>query len=166
MATIQFEAKLFEQDSWTLLRLPASASAQLPSRGMTMVNGTINGFDFQAALEPDGEGSHWFKVNDTMREAAGAGINDTVTLAIEPTKEWPEPRIPADLHNALVADPQVHAVWLDITPMARWDWIRWVGATKQLETRSRRIEIACSKLRAGTRRPCCFNRSQCTLTDA
>jgi hypothetical protein len=58
MSTIHFEAKLFKIDSWTFLRLPKSASAKLPSRGMTMVEGTINGSRFQAALEPDGQGSH------------------------------------------------------------------------------------------------------------
>jgi hypothetical protein len=41
-ATICFEATLLQIGSWTLLRLPASASVKLPSRGMTMVQGTIN----------------------------------------------------------------------------------------------------------------------------
>ncbi|MGA2625533.1 MAG: DUF1905 domain-containing protein [Candidatus Bathyarchaeia archaeon] len=59
MSTIRFEAKLFRIGSWTLLRLPKSASAKLASRGMTMVQGTIKGFRFQAALLPDGKGSHW-----------------------------------------------------------------------------------------------------------
>ena len=44
MSTIDFEAKLFNIGAWILLRLPESASAKLPSRGMTMVEGTINGF--------------------------------------------------------------------------------------------------------------------------
>ncbi|PYU69083.1 MAG: hypothetical protein DMG49_14295 [Acidobacteria bacterium] len=35
--------------SWTLLTLPKNASAKLPSRGMTMVEGTIDGFPFRAA---------------------------------------------------------------------------------------------------------------------
>ena len=162
MSTIHFEATLFSIGSWTLLRLPESASAKLPSRGMTMVEGTINSSRLQAALEPDGKGSHWFRVDTTMREAAGAVVGDTVTLAIEPTKQWPEPEVPADLKSALMDNPQVHKLWMDITPMARWDWIRWIRATKQAETRKRRIEVACSKLKAGERRPCCFNRNLCT----
>ena len=46
MAPIRCDATLFTIGSWTLLRLPKSASAQLPSRGMTMVEGTINGARF------------------------------------------------------------------------------------------------------------------------
>lgn len=162
MSTIRFESKLFKIGSWTLLRLPESASVKLPSRGLTMIEGTINGFRFQAALEPDGKGSHWFRVDKTMLEAANAAAGDTVTLEIEPTKEWIEPDVPADLKNALAAVSQAHTLWMNITPNARWDWIRWIRATKQPETRKRRIEIACSKLKAGTRRPCCFNRNLCT----
>lgn len=162
MSTIRFESKIFNIDSWTILRLPKSASAQLPSRGMTMVEGTINGSRFQAALEPDGQGSHWFRVDNTLLGSVGANVGDTVTLAIEPTKEWPEPEVPEDLQSALAADPQVLTLWMDITPMARWDWIRWIRSTKQPQTRRRRIEAACSKLRAGEQRPCCFNRTVCT----
>ena len=105
MSTIRFEAELFEIGSWTILRLPKSASAQLPSRGMTMVEGTINGFPFQAALEPDGKGSHWLRVDKTMREGAGADAGDTVMLAIEPAREWTEPQVPEDLKSAFAADP-------------------------------------------------------------
>lgn len=164
MSTIRFDAELFTIGSWTILRLPKSASAQLPSRGMTMVEGTINGIPFKTPLplEPDGKGSHWLRVNETMREAAGADAGNTVTLEIEPAKEWAEPQLPEDLESALAADPQAQSLWMDCTTMARWDWIRWISATAQQETRTRRIEVAFSKLKAGERRPCCFNRSMCT----
>ena len=162
MRIIHFRAPLFNIGSWTILRLPKSASAKLPSRGMTMVEGTINGFHFQAALEPDGKGSHWFRVNNVMRKAIRAAAGDTVTLAIEPARVWPEPKIPEDLKTALVATPQANTLWMDITPMARWDWLRWIGSTKNPETRRRRIETAFSKFKKGERRPCCFNRSMCT----
>ena len=162
MSEIRFEAKILKIGSLHLLRLPESASAKLPSRGMTMVEETIDRFRFQAALEPDGKGSHWFRIDKAVREAAGAKAGDTITLVIEPTRDWPEPKVPMDLKSALTADSQAHALWMDITPMAHWEWIRWIGSTKQPGTRRRRIEVACSKLRAGQRRPCCFNRSLCT----
>jgi hypothetical protein len=162
MATIRCDAQLFTIGSWTLLRLPKSASAQLPSRGMTMVEGTINGARFQAPLEPDGKGSHWFRVDDTLRAAAGADTGDTVTVEIELAQQWPEPEVPVDLQSALAATPQADTLWRKITPNARWDWIRWIRATNHAETRRHRIEVACLKLTAGERRPCCFNRNLCT----
>lgn len=100
-----------------------------------------------------------------MRKAAYANTGDPLTLAIEPAKQWPDPKIPADLNNALTTAPKAQTVWMDITPMARWDWIRWIRSTKQLQTRKRRIEVALSKLKAGKRRPCCFNRNLCTEPD-
>ncbi len=162
---IRFSAKLFrpaateKAGSWTFLTLPKDASAKLPSRGMTTVDGTINGFPFQATLEPDGQKGHWLKVNRKMSEAAGADAGDDITLEIAPVGEEPEPKVPADLRKALAAVPKARALWSDITPMARRDWIHWITSAKQPETRTRRIKSACSMLIAGKRRPCCFDRS-------
>jgi len=145
--------------SWTFLNLPKEASAKLPSRGMTSVEGTLNGFPFRATLEPDGEGGHWLKVDRKLREAAGAEAGDVVTLEIAPVAEEPEPGVPADLRKALAAAPKARELWSDITPIARKDWIHWIVSAKQAETRARRIRNACSMLAAGKRRPCCFDRS-------
>src|SRR5476649_1021387 len=60
--------------SWTFLVLPMEASAKLPSRSMTSVEGTFNGVAFQATLEPDGQGGHWLKVERKLREEAGAEV--------------------------------------------------------------------------------------------
>lgn len=165
MSIIHCKTKLTKIGSWTVFRLPKEASAKLPSRGMTMVKGTINDHPFQVALEPDGKGSHWFKVDETMQKDVRIAVGDAITVEIEPIKEWPEPTVPTDLKKALGAAPQANILWKEITPMARWDWIRWIRATKQAETRRRRIEVAISKLTAGNRRPCCFNRTECTVPD-
>src|SRR5439155_16403800 len=107
--TIRFKAKLFrpaESDkagSWTFLTLPKNASAKLPSRGMTAIEGTLNGIPFQATVEPDGQKSHWLKVDRKMREAAGAEAGDVVTLEIAPAAEEPESIVPVDLRKALAA---------------------------------------------------------------
>lgn len=162
MNPIHFEATVSNIDSLVILQLPRTASARLPSRGMTMVEGTINETPFQAPLEPDGKGSHWFKLDKSLLKSLAVGVGDTVKLAIAPSKLWPEPEVPADLKKVLHADPEILASWVDITPNARWDWIRWISATKNPETRKRRIEVTCSKFKAGKRRPCCFDRTRCT----
>ena len=165
-ASIRFKAKLFrpaeseEDGSWTFLILPKDASAKLPSRGMTPIEGTINGFPFQAAVEPDGEKSHWLKVDRKLGKSAGAEAGDIVTLEIAPAGKETEPDVPTDLKKALAAaGPKTRVVWSDITPNARRDWIHWITSAKQTETRTRRVKNACSMLAAGKRRVCCFDRS-------
>ncbi len=161
-STICFGAKLLRPEAGgknalsTLLTLPKNASAKLPSRGVTMVEGTINSFPFRGALEPDGKGSHWLKVNEVMRDGAGAVAGDTVTVEIARAGEEPEIRVPMDLRKALAAAPLAKAGWEDITPMARRDWIFSITSAKQAETRRRRIEKACDMLATGKRRLCCF----------
>jgi len=124
-----------------------------------MVEGTINDFHFRGAMEPDGKASHWFRIPKKVREVIKVDTGDTVSLKIMPTKLWPEPKLPADLERALATDPQAQVLWMDITPMARWEWIRWVESVKLTETRIERPEKLRSMLKAGKRRPCCFNRA-------
>jgi hypothetical protein len=165
-ATIRFDAPLSTIDSATVLRLPETASRNLPSRGQVAVHGTIDGVEFQTVLEPDGRFGHWMRVDDHLQEAAGISDGDTATLAIEVTKDWPEPSIPPDLVTSLAAAPQkIQDLWADITPMARWEWVRWVNATNNPETRERRVEVSISKMESGKRRPCCFNLAACTDPD-
>jgi hypothetical protein len=163
---IRFKAKLLRPaasekgDSWTFLILPKDASAKLPSRSVTAIEGTINGSPFQAVLQPDGQKSHWLKVDRKLSEAAGAEAGDIVTLEVAPAAKDTEPEVPTDLRKALAAaGPKTRTVWSDITTNARRDWIHWITSAKQPETRARRIKNACSMLAAGKRRVCCFDRS-------
>ncbi len=65
-------------------------------------------------------------------------------------------QVPADLRKALISVPKARAVWDDITPLAKNEWICWVTSGKKQETRDIRIEKALSKLAGGMRRPCCW----------
>lgn len=160
---IRFSAKLLrpaetaKADSSTFLVLPKAASAQLPSRGMAWIEGTLNGAPFRATLDPDGQKSHWLKVHRKLSKAAGADAGDDVTLEIVPSED--EPEVPADLKKALAAAPKARAVWSDITISARRDWIHWVVCAKKEETRASRIAGACDMLPKDKRRVCCFDRS-------
>jgi len=163
---VRFDAALSMIDASTVLRLPENASKSLPSRGQVAVNGTINGVWFETVLEPDGIFGHWMRVDDALQQAAGISAGDTATLEIQVTKEWPEPGVPEDLATALAGAPQkIQTLWNEITPMARWEWVRWVNATKNPDTRSRRVDVSISKMKSGKKRPCCFNLSACTDAD-
>jgi len=65
-------------------------------------------------------------------------------------------KMPADLRKALVVDPKVLALWEDITPLARNEFICWVENAKHIETRTRRVRRTCEELLEGKRRPCCW----------
>jgi hypothetical protein len=165
-AAIRFDATLSAIDTSTVLRLPEAASKDLPSRGQVAVHGTINGVKFQTVLEPDGNFGHWMRVDGALQHAAGISAGDPATVGIEVTEDWPEPSVPQDLATALAAAPQkIQNLWSEITPMARWEWVRWVNATKNPDTRSRRVDVSISKMDSGKRRPCCFNLSACTDPD-
>jgi uncharacterized protein YdeI (YjbR/CyaY-like superfamily) len=65
-------------------------------------------------------------------------------------------KIPEDFRKAIAATPKVRALWQDITPLARNEWICWVISGKKAETRDIRIKKALSKMKGGMRRPCCW----------
>lgn len=47
--------------------------------------------------------------------------------------------LPADLREALLANSAAVDAWVDITPLARNEFICWVEDAKQAPTRERRI---------------------------
>lgn len=166
MTAIRFESVLRTLKGRAILQLPDAASRRLPSRGQVAVQGTLNGRAFQAVLEPDGESGHWLNVEGALQKAARAAGGKSVRVELEPANEWPEPAVPADLRAALSRAPrEIRELWDAITPMARWEWVRWVAATRNPETRKRRVAVTISKMKSGKRRPCCFDLSACTDPD-
>ena len=163
MTPIRFDGTFSRIEKRTVVRLPDKASRQLPSRGQVAVQGAIDGHEFETVVEPDGAGGHWINVDDKLQRAARLRAGNTATIEIAPTEEWPEPTVPADLRKALAGAPKrIQDIWKDITPMARWEWVRWVNATNDPDTRKRRVEVSISKMDHGKRRPCCFNLAGCT----
>lgn len=163
-ARIRFKARLLRpakpaNADWAFLVLPQAASSKLPTRSQVSVAGTFGIAPLEATLEPDGQGSHWLKVDKARLDAAGAAAGDTVALEIAPVTDEPEPGVPPDLREALDGHPDAKATWDDITPVARRDWIQWMTSGKKAETRVKRIASGCDMLASGKRRACCFDRS-------
>jgi hypothetical protein len=160
---LRFTATVEAIDDTTLVRLPQEASDRLPSRGQVAVRASLDGHDVETVVEPDGRRGHWIRLDAPLRRAAAVAPGDTAEVTLEVAPEWPEPDVPEDLADALAGAPAgIREVWEDITPMARWEWVRWVQATANPGTRRRRVEVSISKLEGGKRRPCCFDLSSCT----
>lgn len=163
MARIRFQATAQRLNGALILRLPETTSKALPSRGQVAAQGTVAGQAFATVIEPDGYGGHWMKVPDALQR--GTAIRDGVAVdaELETTQQWPEPEVPSDFAAALANAPKkVQDKWHDITPMARWEWVRWINDTRNPQTRTVRIEKSISKLNGSHRRPCCFNLAACT----
>ncbi len=65
-------------------------------------------------------------------------------------------KMPSDFRTAILSKPKVRALWEDLTPLSRNEWICWVEDAKKDETRERRIKVGISKMTSGMRRPCCW----------
>jgi len=149
---VLFKARLSDAS----LAFPKSANAKLHGQDATIVEGMIECLPFRAHLQHDGQGNHSLKASKAMQEAIKIADGNMVTVEITRVGDEPEIRVPADFAKALKAIPDARDSWLDITPMARRDWIFSICSAKQPETRLRRIEKACDMLRSGKRRLCCF----------
>ena len=64
--------------------------------------------------------------------------------------------LPPDLRAELAGHAVARDAWLDITPLARNEFICWVEDAKQQKTRARRIRRTREALEDGMRRPCCW----------
>ena len=161
----QFSARLLRPEesgngnSWAFVILPKEASAKLPRRGRTTDDGTINGQGFKALLEPDGQRSHWLRIDEKLLKDSGADLGGIARFEIMAVEQEPEPKVPSDLVKALHASPEARATWEATTTIARLDWIHWITSAKQAKTRSKRINDACDMLASGKNRVCCFDPS-------
>jgi hypothetical protein len=161
----QFSARLLrpadsgDGGAWAFVILPKEVSAKLPRRGRTSVDGTINGREFKALLEPDGQKSHWLRIDERLLRDAGSSFGDVAHFEITAVEQEPEPDVPADLVEALRASPEAHATWDATTTVARLDWIHWITSARQAKTRVKRVSDACDMLASGKKRVCCFDPS-------
>ena len=64
--------------------------------------------------------------------------------------------LPSDIREALTSDAEALTAWLDITPLARNEWICWTISVKQQKTRDDHVKRVVSELKEGVRRPCCW----------
>ena len=162
MMAIEFKGKIIEVNDHIVVRLPEELNEGLPSKGMVMVEGTIDGHEFTLPLEPDGFFGHWLELNQDLVDQLED--KELYSFSINPIEDWKAPLIPKDILDEIESEG-VSLEWDDVTVKAKWDWIRWIRFTKNPETRARRIDIMCSKLKNGDKRPCCFDRTRCTITE-
>lgn len=158
MAIIQGQAPIHVVEGQRLVVLPIEISQSLPSKGMVMATIHTPELSFDTPLEPDGKFAHWFFLPDTVSDRA------ILEFQLELIDDWPEPEVPSDIWEGLVAFG-LDGIWQTLTTKSKWSWIRWIRATNNPETRTKRIGVAADKMLKGNRRPCCFDQTRCTVPE-
>lgn len=149
--TTRFQAELLDSSEGAALQVPPEIAAET-GKMETPVEGTMDGFPFRATLKADGK----IHLTAALHKAIGTKIGQEAKVEITRIGDEPEVRMPEDLLAALAGCPPAMALWQDVTPMARREWVRWIASGKQEATRIKRIEVGLDKLTKGMRRPCCF----------
>ena len=65
-------------------------------------------------------------------------------------------KLPDDLKNTLLLDPELLEKWNNLTPLARNEWICWVTIVKKQETRNEHVVRLIEEVGFGKKRPCCW----------
>jgi hypothetical protein len=123
----------------------------VPEVASGMIEATVGGFPVRAPVE-----GGKLSLTPAQEKAIGASAGEPVSVEITRICDEPEVRVPPDMLEALAKSAEAGALWSEVTPMARREWVRWIASAKQEETRKRRIEVGIDKLAKGMRRPCCF----------
>ncbi len=160
----QFSAEILRpvqspEGGWGFVLLPGTASDMLPRRGRISVSVCVNAKEFIAMLEPDGQKGHWLKLDKQTLDSSDLSFGHKADFTITLLSHEPEPELPEDFSEALVAAPAAKETWSKTTPIAQVDWIHWIESAKQAKTRDKRISDACDMLAEGKTRVCCFDSS-------
>ncbi|MCB5178574.1 YdeI/OmpD-associated family protein [Streptomyces antimicrobicus] len=128
------------------LEVPPEVVAALGGGPRPPVTITLNGHSWKSRVALL-RGRHLLGLSHAHRRAAGVAVGDEVEVAVELDTE---PRVvvePADLAEALDADPVARAAYDDLAYSRKREHVRAVESAKKPETRRRRIEKTVATLR-------------------
>jgi hypothetical protein len=129
--------------------LPADVAAAMGGRARIPVAGTINGVPFRGSTMPLGDGRHCVGFRKAARaEAGGVEMGDTVAIEIRRDDAPRTVDVPADLAEALAAEPGLREAFDAMSYTHRREWVEAVEGAKRPETRARRIAQAVAAARA------------------
>ena len=138
--------------AWTYLSIPFSVEKVFGSKARVAVAGTINGFEFNTSLMPEGDGSHSMMVGKELRAGAKASAGDTVSVVLWKDEAQRTIATPADLDTALRENRRAAELFATMTYSQRKEYIDWLNDAKQAATRASRVIKAVAMLAAGKKR--------------
>ena len=148
----QFEASLVRPagtGTWTFVQIPFDVVGTYGARGQLKVKGTVNDVPIRASLMPNGNGTHYMVVNQSVRDEAGVTAGDAVRVTIEPDTDERTVDVPEDFQEALGANVEAFGFFEKLSYSHRKEYVEWIMSAKKEETRARRIGQAVDMLAKG-----------------
>lgn len=137
-----FRSRLYKQGVNRVVDIPAEISKSLGGGGYIPIEGWIAGVPIRSTLIPGGGGRHRLFVHSRIWKSQKIERGDFVEILLSRAEPLAEPPVPEDIALALNMTKGAAAAFRQITPALRREFINWVEAAKQSETRARRIQKA------------------------
>ncbi|MDQ6649138.1 MAG: YdeI/OmpD-associated family protein [Actinomycetota bacterium] len=128
--------------------VPPSAVASLGSGKRPAVRVIVGAGSYRTTVAPMG-GEFLIPVSAERRAALGLTAGDEVDVELELDTAPREVEVPADLADALGADPVAKQFFESLSYSRRLGYVGWVESAKKEATRQRRVAEAIELLRAG-----------------
>jgi hypothetical protein len=135
----------------TGIEVPAAVVEALSSGKRPAVQVTFNGYTYRTTVAPMA-GSFWIPVSAEIRAASGAKAGDTLDVAIELDTQPREVSVPADLAEALSANPSAKGFFEGLSYSHKRAYVLWIEEAKKAETRAARVAKASEMLNEGKTR--------------
>lgn len=130
-----------------LIHLPPFSPAAL-GKGRKPVTVNLNGHAYRSSVFPEERSRQYLVINAQMRAAASLAHGQVIAASLVPDHEPRSLPLPADLVQALAAEPIAQARFEKLALSHRREYVEWVEAAKKAETRARRIAEVLKKMLA------------------
>ncbi|HTI27241.1 MAG TPA: YdeI/OmpD-associated family protein [Kutzneria sp.] len=132
----------------TGLPVPAEVVEALDAGRQPKVHVTIGGHTYRSTVAVRG-GQFLIPLSAENRTAAGVAAGDEVEVELTLDTAPREVEVPADLAEALAADPAARKVFDGLPFTHRKEYVRWIEEAKKAETRQNRVAKTLDRLKGG-----------------
>ena len=135
----------------TGFRVPDEFVAELGGGGRPKVVATVNGHQWRTSIARMG-GEYWLGVSAANRTGAGVGAGQVLDVDVVLDTGTREVEVPADLAEALAADPAAKAFWDGLSYSNKRYHVEQITGAKTESTRQRRVARSVQLLGEGRAR--------------
>ena len=146
-----FDTTLSGSGGKTGIEVPADVIERLQGGRRPAVHVTLNGYEYRSTVAVM-DGRYLIGVSAEVRQATGLQAGDPISVALTVAATPREVDVPAELAEALAADPQAQAFFDALSNSLQRYHADLVSAAKSADTRQRRVDKALALFHEGKKR--------------